>query len=73
MRTHTRLGAGIITIQLGAAVLAGSPTSTAATITISPGDRIDYISPTTDTHFCTIGYVYTAGDWDSPHIVETSP
>ena len=61
MNAITRLGLGIVagpdrgrTDQHG--------TGRAATITVSPGDRVDYVSPAAGTQFCTIGYVYTAPD-----------
>ncbi len=62
MPTKTRLGAGIITTLLASAAPAAPPPSNAATITVSPGDQIDYVSPTANTQFCTIGYVYSAAD-----------
>jgi hypothetical protein len=62
MTTLSRLGVGIITAVLTVAALAIAPPVAAATITVSPGDRVDYVSPTDGTRFCTIGYVYTATD-----------
>ena len=62
MNTLTRLGLGIITAALTAAALATTPPASAATITVSPGDRVDYVSPTAGTQFSTVGYVYTAPD-----------
>ena len=61
MNALTRLGFGIIA-ALTAATLIGTGPASAATITISPGDWVDYVSPTAATQFCTIGYVYTAPD-----------
>ena len=61
MNALTRLGLGIIA-ALTAATLIGTGPASAATITVSPGDRVDYVSPTAATQFCTIGYVYTASD-----------
>lgn len=61
MTTLSRLGAGIITTVL-AAVLAGAPAADAATNTVSPGDLLDYVSPTTGTQHCTIGDVYRGKD-----------
>jgi hypothetical protein len=60
MTTSTRMRLGILTAVLTAAALATTPPASAATITVSPGDRVDYVSPTAGTQFCTIGYVYTA-------------
>jgi len=48
MNTLTRLGLGIITAALTAAALATTPPASAATITVSPGDRVDYVSPEPD-------------------------
>jgi hypothetical protein len=62
MTTLGRLGNGIITAILTAATVATAPSAAAATVTVSPGDRVDYISPTAGTQFCTIGYVYNAPD-----------
>jgi hypothetical protein len=62
MNTLTRLDLGIITAALTAAAMATTPPASAATITVSPGDRVDYVSPTAGTQFCTVGYVYTAPD-----------
>jgi hypothetical protein len=62
MTTLTQLRVGIVTAGLTAAALLTAPLVGAATITVSPGDRVDYVSPVADTQFCTIGYVYTATD-----------
>lgn len=61
MHIHTRVRYALIAMILAVAAVAGAPPSPAAIPTVSPGDRIEYISPTADvTMFCTIGYVYTA-------------
>ena len=61
MNVLTRLGLGIVA-ALTAATLTSTAPASAATITVSPGDRVDYVSPSAGTQFCTIGYVYTAPD-----------
>ena len=64
MTTVTRLAAGIITAFLATATAGRpAPSAAAATVTVSPGDRVDYVSPTAGNQFCTIGYVYTAPDF----------
>lgn len=63
MTPSSRLAAEITAILIAAAAgLTMAPAAAAATTTISPGDRIDYLSPTADTQFCTLGYVYTGTD-----------
>lgn len=63
MTPRYRLSAGITALISAAAVmLAVAPAAAAATAIVSPGDRIDYLSPTAATQFCTIGYVYTGTD-----------
>jgi len=61
MSTLIRLGLAVVAV-LTTASLASTAPAGAASITVSPGDRVDYVSPTADTQFCTIGYVYTAPD-----------
>jgi hypothetical protein len=61
MNVLTRLGLGIVA-ALTAATLTNTAPASAASITVSPGDRVDYVSPTAATQFCTIGYAYTAPD-----------
>lgn len=57
-RVHYTLIATLLAI---AAAAIGAPACSAAIPTVSPGDQIEYLSPTADvTMFCTIGYVYTA-------------
>lgn len=62
MNAKTRLGLGLITAALTASALTSTAPASAATITVSPGDRVDYVSRSAGTQFCTIGYVYTAPD-----------
>src|SRR5258708_24179617 len=52
----------VTVLSLAAAVLAGVPAADAATNTVSPGDRVDYVSPTAGTQYCTIGCVYPGHD-----------
>jgi len=47
---------------VAAALLLAAPTSNALLPSISPGDRIDYISDHQSQTFCTLGYVYTGPD-----------
>lgn len=50
-------------LSLAIIAVAGSTPARADIPTVSPGDRIEYLSPTADiTMFCTVGYVYTGHD-----------
>jgi hypothetical protein len=55
MKTHT-IAAAAITASLS--LLALSPAAHATSATISPGDRIDYMTADGSASFCTTGYVY---------------
>lgn len=54
--------AALIAGVLVATALTSAPAARATLITITPGERVDYISPTGVNKFCTLGYVYTGLD-----------
>lgn len=49
----------VAAIAASASLLTHTPAAAAATATISPGDRIDYVTDDGSASFCTTGYVYT--------------
>lgn len=61
MTAPRRLFAAIAGL-LATAALTSAPSARAALVTITPGERADYISPAGGGKFCTLGYVYTGPD-----------
>lgn len=59
MKTHALLAAALTASM---SLLALSPAAHASSATISPGDRIDYVTADGLASFCTIGYVYTGSN-----------
>lgn len=60
---RVRTALTVLSLALAVIAVAGSPPARADIPTVSPGDRIEYLSPTADvTMFCTVGYVYTGRD-----------
>jgi streptogrisin B len=51
-----------VVVASAAALAIAAPTAHAASASISPGDRIDYITDEGSASFCTVGYVYTGSD-----------
>lgn len=62
MTALRRSFAALIAGLLATAALTSAPAARATLITITPGERVDYISPTGNSKFCTLGYVYTGLD-----------
>lgn len=65
MHITSRARAALTALSLALAVIAvaGSTPARADIPTVSPGDRIEYLSAAADvTMFCTVGYVYTGRD-----------
>lgn len=59
MKFHTVVAAAI---TASVAFLSPAPTAQAIPVTISPGDRIDYVTHAGSESFCTTGYVYTGSN-----------
>ncbi|SBS78085.1 conserved exported hypothetical protein [uncultured Mycobacterium sp.] len=52
-------------IAVAASLLVQAPAAAAMPTTISPGDRIDYVTDDGSASFCTTGYVYTGTNGDA--------